>query len=140
MSCVTEFAPQLRARGFRATPQRMVILHVLRHAGGHLTPSQVYEQARAEMPRLTEPTIYRTLEFLAASGFVLAAHMGNGKIVYELTENNHHHLICRHCGDSVEIAHAPLEKLYSQLESSTGYKLDSSHVTLFGLCPQCQSN
>jgi Fe2+ or Zn2+ uptake regulation protein len=138
MSCVNEFAPQLRAWGFRATPQRMVILHVLRHAGGHLTPAQVYEKARAEMPSLTEPTIYRTLEFLAVSGFVLAAHMGNGRTVYELTENNHHHLICRHCGSSIQIAHAPLENLYQQLESATGYKLDSSHVTLFGLCPQCQ--
>jgi len=138
MSCVNEFAPQLRARGFRATPQRMAILHVLRHAGGHLTPSQVYEQARAEMPGLTEPTIYRTLEFLAASGFVLAAHMGSGKMVYELAEAQHHHLICRSCGGSMQIAHTPLEILYRQLESSTGYKLDSSHVTLFGLCPQCQ--
>ncbi|MBI5293950.1 MAG: transcriptional repressor [Chloroflexi bacterium] len=138
MSCVNEFAPQLRARGFRATPQRMVILHVLRHAGGHLTPSQVYEQARAEMPGLTEPTIYRTLDFLAASGFVLAAHMGNGRTVYELAEANHHHLICRSCGGSMQIAHTPLEKLYRQLETTTGYKLDSSHVTLFGLCPQCQ--
>jgi Fur family ferric uptake transcriptional regulator len=139
MSCVNEFAPQLRARGFRATPQRMVILHVLRHSGGHLTPAQVYEKARAEMPSLTEPTIYRTLEFLAASGFVLAAHMGSGKIVYELAEANHHHLICRHCGIAMQIAHAPLEELYRQLESATGFKLDSSHVTLFGLCPQCQS-
>ncbi len=139
MSCVNEFAPQLRSRGFRATPQRMVILHVLRHAGGHLTPTQVFEQARLEMPGLTEPTIYRTLEFLAASGFVLAAHMGSGKMVYELAETRHHHLICRHCGASTEIAHDPLETLYHQLESTTGYRLDSSHVTLFGLCPACQS-
>lgn len=139
MSCVNEFAPQLRARGFRATPQRMVILHVLRHAGGHLTPAQVFEQARIELPGLTEPTIYRTLEFLATSGFVLAAHVGNGKMVYELAEAQHHHLICRHCGASTEIEHAPLETLYHQLEVITGYRLDSSHVTLFGLCPACQS-
>lgn len=38
MSCVSEFAPEFRAQGFRMTPQRMTILHVLRHAGGHLTP------------------------------------------------------------------------------------------------------
>lgn len=138
MSCVNEFAPQLRAQGFRMTPQRMVILHVLRHAGGHLSPSQVYEQARTEMPSLTAPTVYRTLEFLAENGFALAAHIGGGRIVYELTQSKHHHLICRNCGASMEIAHAPLDSLYLQLESSTGYKLDSSHVTLFGTCPDCQ--
>ncbi len=139
MSCVSEFAPEFRAQGFRMTPQRMTILHVLRHAGGHLTPSQVYEQARAELPGLTEPTVYRTLDFLLEHGFVLAAHLGNGRTVYELASDNHHHLICRACGGSMQIEHAPLEKLYRQLEASTGYKLDSSHVTLFGLCPACQS-
>ena len=138
MSCVNEFAPQLRTRGFRATPQRMVILHVLRHTGGHLAPSQVYERARVDLPGLTEPTVYRTLDFLAENGFVLAAHTGNGRIVYELAEANHQHLVCRHCGGAMQIDHTPLEELYKQLASSTGYKLDSSHVTLFGLCPECQ--
>ena len=139
MSCVNEFAPQLRAQGFRMTPQRLTILHVLRHAGGHLAPAQVYEQARKELPGLTEPTVYRTLEFLAGKGFALTTHKENGKRVYELAESKHHHLICRNCGASMEIAHTSLEKLYHQLESSTGYKLDSSHVTFFGLCSECQS-
>ena len=138
MSCVSEYSPQLHSLGFRTTQQRMTILHVLRHAGGHLSPTQVYELAHREMPGLTEPTVYRTLEFLAKNGLVLAAHVGNGKIVYELANGNHHHLICRNCGRSMEIEHAPLQKLYHQLESSTGYKLDSSHVTFFGLCPDCQ--
>lgn len=139
MSCVSEYSPQLHALGFRTTSQRMTILHVLRHAGGHLSPKQVYELAHSEMPGLTEPTVYRTLEFLAKNGLVLAAHIGNGKIVYELANDAHHHLICRNCGSSMEIEHAPLQELYRQLETSTGYKLDSSHVTLFGLCPDCQS-
>ncbi|HVN14300.1 MAG TPA: Fur family transcriptional regulator [Anaerolineales bacterium] len=140
MSCVSEYVPQFRARGFRMTPQRMTILHVLRHAGGHLSPAQVYELSRKDLPGLTEATVYRTLEFLTEQGFVLAAHMGGGKIVYELANANHHHLICRNCGRSVAIEHAPLGSLYRQLEASTGYKLDSTHVTLFGLCPDCQNS
>jgi len=138
MTCSTNYAPKLRAQGLRMTPQRMAILHVLHHAGGHLSPTQVYEQARKEFPSLTEPTVYRTLEDLAEKKFLLAAHVGNGKIVYELAENQHHHLICHKCGRTVQVDHAPLQQLYQQLESSTGYKLDSSHVTFFGLCPDCQ--
>ncbi len=65
MSCATEYAPQLRERGYRMTPQRMAILHVLHHSGEHLSPAEVYKQARMELPGLTEPTVYRTLEFLA---------------------------------------------------------------------------
>ena len=139
MTCAINYAPQLRAKGLRMTPQRMAILHALIHSGGHLSPTQVYDSARKEFPSLTEPTVYRTLEYLAEKKILLAAHVGNGKIVYELAENQHHHLICHKCGGTVEVDHAPLELLYDQLESSTGYKLDSSHVTFFGLCPNCQS-
>ncbi len=139
MTCSTNYAPQLRAQGLRMTLQRMAILHVLHHARGHLSPTQVYQRARKEYPRLTEPTVYRTLEDLAEKKFLLAAHVGNGKIVYELAVNQHHHLICHQCGGTVQVEHASLELLYRQLETSTGYKLDSSHVTFFGLCSDCQS-
>ena len=139
MSCGINYIPQLHAHGLRMTPQRMAILHALHHSNKHLTPTQVYALARKDYPSLTEPTVYRTLEDLAKRKIVLAAHVGKGKMVYELSENNdHHHLICRKCNKSIEVEHAFIGRLYRQLESSTGYKLDSSHVTLFGLCPKCQ--
>ena len=138
MSCGSNLTDQLHARGYRMTPQRMAIVHVLHHAKGHLTPTQVYERARRDQPGLTETTVYRTLEFLAENGFALAAHMGGGKLVYELTEENHHHLICHQCGKTVAVGHAALAALYRQLKTSTGFALDSSHVTFFGLCPDCQ--
>lgn len=138
MTCGSYLIDKLHAHGFRMTPQRMAILHTLRHAGGHLSPTEVYERTRRDQPGLTEPTVYRTLEFLAEKGYALAAHMGGGKMVYELTEENHHHLICRNCGKTVAVEHAALASLYRQVKSSTGFELDSSHVTFFGLCPDCQ--
>jgi Fur family ferric uptake transcriptional regulator len=120
------------------TSQRMTILHVLRHAGGHLSPIQIYSLARKENPRLTEPTVYRTLDFLARNGFALAAHTPNGRLVYELADRRHHHLLCRKCGGTVEVTNELLGRMYRQLESSTGYRLDPNHLTLIGLCSQCR--
>jgi Fur family ferric uptake transcriptional regulator len=140
MTCGSYLIDRLHVRGFRMTPQRMAILHTLRHSGGHLSPTEVYKRARRAQPGLTEPTVYRTLEFLAENGFALAAHVGGGKLVYELTEENHHHLICRVCGKTVAVEYAALTPLYEQLNASSGYRLDLSHVTLFGLCPDCQPN
>jgi Fur family transcriptional regulator, ferric uptake regulator len=139
MTCGSYLTEQLHQHGFRMTPQRMAILHALRHAGGHLSPTEVFERARRAQPGLTETTVYRTLEFLADKGFAQVAHVGGGRLVYELTGHDHHHLICRSCGQEVEVEHVALLPLYKQLMSSTGYKLDSSHVTLFGLCPKCQT-
>ncbi len=138
MSCTEYVSNQIRSRGFRLTPQRLTILQVLQHSGGHLTPAEVFEISRQSMPGLTETTVYRTLEFLAKNGFALAAHIGSGKLVYQVGGNDHHHVICQNCGSEMEISHTQLTGLYDTIENLTGYRLTTSHLTFFGLCPNCQ--
>ena len=138
MTCAVEYAPKLRARGYRMTSQRMAILHVLHHSGVHLSPTEVYEQAHKELTGLTETTVYRTLEFLAENGLARPTHISNGHLVYEIARHEHHHLKCRNCGNEMEVEHTLLAKLYQQLETASGYRLNDSHVTFFGLCPNCQ--
>ena len=138
MSCAEHLSIPLRKRGFRLTRQRMTILHILNQDGGHLAPSQVYLRARQSMPGITEPTVYRTLEFLADNHLALAAHVGSGKLVYEIAGRDHHHLICNACRKSVEVEHSALSNAYIRMEKVTGYKQITSHTTFFGLCPACQ--
>jgi Fur family transcriptional regulator, ferric uptake regulator len=138
MSCTKELSDTLRARGFRMTPQRHTIMHILKASSRHLSPSQVFEQARMSVPGITEATVYRTLEFLVQAGVVQPTLDGNRHLVYEITGHDHHHLICRSCGMSLEVEHDLLRKLYKQLEVSSGYQLTNSHLTLIGLCPACQ--
>ncbi len=139
MSCADQYTSQLRARGYRMTPQRMTILHVLHHEGTHLSPTEVFARAKETLPGLTEATVYRTLEFLADNGLAHSAHIGSGHLVYEIAkQEHHHHLICRKCGGELQIEHASLEKVYEQLEASSGFRFIDSHLTFFGLCPGCQ--
>jgi Fe2+ or Zn2+ uptake regulation protein len=121
------------------TPQRWVILEILQRAGGHLSPVEIYRQAGQALPGLTEATVYRNLSFLAQQGLVLAAHIGSGQLVYETAGHDHHHLICRTCGATLEIDHSLLVDLYAILKERTGYKVDSVHTTFFGACPACQA-
>ena len=138
MSCTEQISTLIRSRGFRLTPQRLTILQVLQHSGEHLTPAEVYEIARQSMPGLTETTVYRTLEFLSENGFALAAHIGSGKLVYQVSGHAHHHVICQKCGSEKEVGHAELLSLYTIIEQLTGYRLTTSHLTFFGLCPECR--
>jgi len=135
---IDKYSEQLRARGYRMTPQRLVILRILHDSGRHLTPLEVCHLAQEAMPGLTEATVYRTLSFLTQQGFVLAAHIGNGQLVYEIAERAHHHLVCRACGKTHEIDHSDLRALYEHFQDTTGFQIDSMHVTFFGLCPACQ--
>ena len=140
MSCSAYYAPQLRARGFRMTSQRLAILHVLHHEGKHLSPGDVYKKALKELPGLTEPTVYRTLEFLADNGLVRPSYSTSGRLTYEIAGNDHHHLVCRNCGGEIEVEHVLLESMYRLLETTSGYRSINSHVTFFGICPACQKD
>lgn len=140
MSCETEVIQILSERGFRVTPQRRVILHILLHANAHLTPADVYEEARTSLPGLTEPTVYRTLEFLAQAGLAQKAFSERSKSAYEISDHVHHHLICQGCGHNLEIPHTKIESLYETLQESTGFQLIQNHLSFFGLCPVCQDN
>lgn len=127
----------LREHGHRLTPQRLAIMQILAEEGRHLSPAEIYQRAVQRLPGLTEATVYRTLDFLARNGLVLVAHIGDGRLVYEVAGHNHHHLICHECGGTVEIEHELLESLYDRLRDQTGFQIDHWHVTFFGLCPRC---
>lgn len=129
---------KLNARGYRLTPQRMAVLRILDNAGEHLSALQICQLAQDELPGITEATVYRTLSFLTEQGLILAAHMGNGQLVYESAMHAHHHLVCRACGSCQAIEHAVLKNLYQHLHDATGFQVDRVHITFFGLCPQCQ--
>ena len=138
MSCSSEYGPHLRSLGFRVTSQRMAILHVLLQSGLHLSPAQVFQRARRRTPGLAQPTVYRTLDFLAQKGMVQAALNTQKHVVYQIARHEHHHLVCSSCGNGVEVEHNLVHDLYRQLESRSGYRFTASHLTLFGLCPACQ--
>ena len=133
-----EITEHLRSQGYRLTPQRLTILQILMDSGGHLTPQQVFEKALEITPGITEPTVYRTLSFLSEEGVLMPTHEANGVLVYEVASDLHHHLVCRECGESIEIEHGELQNLYDTLNEKTGYAVDDRHITLFGLCPDCQ--
>jgi Fe2+ or Zn2+ uptake regulation protein len=64
--------------------------------------------------------------------------LDKGHLVYELAGTRHHHLICRRCGNEMQVAHSLVKKMYAGLEAASGYQLSDDHLTLFGLCPECQ--
>lgn len=129
----------LRRQGYRLTPQRLAVLRILRESDGHLSPVEIYQRAVADVPGITEPTVYRSLGFLVEHGLVMASYSGGSRVAYEFADHDHDHLTCRQCGASLEITPALLEDLYEKISSQTGFKVDSTHMNFFGLCPKCQN-
>ena len=142
MSCETETVQVLRETGHKATPQRLMILSALRHADGHLTANEIYEQVRLDYPYVDISTIYRTLAVLKELRLVSETDMGTGDTTYEWVrhQRRHHHLICRDCGTVASLDHTYLEDLGAEILAESGFRPDIDHFAIFGLCAKCQEH
>ena len=140
MSCETETVQALRETGHKATPQRLMILSALRHATGHLTANDIYDEVRVEYPYVDISTVYRTVAVLKELRLVSETDMGTGDTTYEWVRQHrrHHHLICRECDAVASLEHNYLENLGAEILAESGFKPDIDHFAIFGLCADCQ--
>ena len=129
---------QLRARGYRATPQRQLVLEAVARLG-HATPEDVAAEVRQAARGVNISTIYRTLELLEQLGMVTHTHLGHGAPTYHLAADaDHVHLVCRGCGKVTEVAPEAVRPLVTALDTEQGFETDVGHLTVFGRCGQCR--
>ena len=129
----------IRRRGLRLTPQRKLILDVIRQAGGHLTVDQIYQRVHQQNARVNLATVYRNLDVLCGLRLVVAADIGAGIWVYEIAgEQPHHHLVCRNCGAIEQIDHSEVIELFQLIDRNHHFSIDMDHMALFGLCARCR--
>lgn len=138
MSHHMKVARQLKERGYRLTPQRLAILEVIKGAQGHVTIHDVLEALVDSYPTLSQPTVYRNLQWLKAAGLVAETDMGGDCHEYEyIGEHSHHHLICVECGERLELPDDILDSLREQIHHQYGYAPRVEHFAFFGICPRC---
>jgi Fur family ferric uptake transcriptional regulator len=139
MSCESETIDALRESGHRITPQRMMILTLLRHAPGHLSAGDIYDKVREDCPYVDISTVYRTLNVLRDLRLVSETNMGGRDATFEwIGGEPHHHLICRKCDGVTSLDHAYVERLCAQIARDMGFQADLAHLAIFGLCRECQ--
>ncbi len=133
------YAARLRDHGLRLTPQREMILDAICEGGGHTTFDEIYERVHARAPAINQATVYRALKLFCDLGLVVAADLGCGKTVYEISGvTPHHHLVCRACGKAEQIDHTALASLCAAFERERRFTLDVNHLVLFGYCRRCR--
>jgi len=140
MSCETETAVVLRDVGQKITPQRMLIISTLRHAGRHVTATAVLEEVRRSYPYVDASTVYRTLNSAAQLSLVSETDMGAGDTQFEwIGKDRHHHLICRACGRTSSLDNSYLDGLATALYDELSFRADLGHFAIFGFCRECRT-
>jgi Fur family transcriptional regulator, ferric uptake regulator len=135
----TPIVERFRRLGLRVTPQRVLVMEALAGTGGHLAADEIMRWVGEHSPAVNLATVYRTLDTLSAAGLVTQTDLGGGATSYELAgEARHHHLVCRHCGGVAEMDDAFLAPLRERLLADLGFRVETTHLALFGLCPPCR--
>jgi Fur family transcriptional regulator, ferric uptake regulator len=135
MSCTQE----LQLKGYRLTPQRIMIVDALHSTKHHISAEEIFERLRKKYPYANISTVYRTLELLKELGLAAEISVGDGTVRYHARENSrHHHLLCTKCGKMIDLSEDELEPLELALNKNHGFKADIHHLAIFGLCSNCQ--
>lgn len=127
----------LRRTGRRCTPERYMVLATAEGMQGHFTVEELGAALDADGRRVAIATVYSTLQLLVECALVRRLRLDDGSAVrYELTEANHHHLLCTRCGKIKDVRDPALEELLKTRRYSA-FTPAYFALSVYGICSAC---
>lgn len=132
-----ELSAKLRAHDQRVTTQRLLIHRALRGLDRHVNAEELLDAVSPNLPNVSLPTIYSTLDLFDKLGIVQRVSTGAGAARFDPRTDEHHHLLCRRCGH-VEDLDRDLD-LSPALAAAgrSGFAAEDARVVIRGLCSDC---
>ncbi len=122
----------------RQTRQRTAVSELLDSLDEFKSAQELHDILRHRGEPIGLTTVYRSLQTLAESGEVDCLVADDGETRYrKCGAAHHHHLVCRQCGATVEIAGPAVEKWADTMAAEHGYTEVSHTLEIFGLCQNC---
>jgi Fur family transcriptional regulator, ferric uptake regulator len=123
----------------RSTRQKRALAVVVDEARDFRSAQELHETLRARGERVGLTTVYNQLRALADAGLLDTLRSPEGETLYRRcgSEGHHHHLLCRSCGRTVEVAGSAIERWAEKVAAEAGF-VDVSHtIEVVGTCPAC---
>ncbi|MDB6152947.1 MAG: furA [Chthoniobacteraceae bacterium] len=134
---VSDPATLLRQHDIPVTAQRMAVLRAV--AGRpHGTVDAIVEDVRSSIGTVSRQAVYDALGMLVKKGLVRRIQPAGSPTLYEdRIGDNHHHLICRTCGKTVDVDCAVGRAPCLTTIEHSGFQIDEAEVIYWGTCPDC---
>ncbi len=119
----------------RNTRQREAILEAVQTADRPLTPGDILERARADLPAIGIATVYRAIRDLVEARLLLPVELPGRATRYERADlEHHHHFVCTHCDKVYEMAGCAYRP---HRLAPRGFTVEAHDIILYGRCKTC---
>ena len=89
---------------------------------------------------MSTQAVYDSLHALTAAGLLRRIEPAGSPARYETrVGDNHHHLVCRACGEVTDIDCVVGEAPCLAPSQAHGYTVDEAEVVFWGICPSCKA-
>lgn len=129
----------LKAAGLSVTAQRLAVHRAVGFLH-HATVEQICEQVRHEIGTVSRQAVYDALQTMRTHGLIRRFEPAGSSARYETRVDNHHHLICRQCGATIDVDCALGKAPCLHPGVDHGYTIDEAEVIYWGTCPDCNPN
>ena len=144
-ACVSDTlaaAEQLaKTRGEKLTKLRRRVLEIVLESHRPMGAYDVLSALVKDGTRPAPPTVYRALDFLRGQGFVHRIDSKNAFAACFAPGKPHrsHFLLCRACGQAVEIEDDALDAALANASGRAGFAAENETVEITGLCAECRN-
>ncbi len=118
---------------------RLLIYQELSNALSPLSPLEIYQTLLKKKKKIGLTSIYRSLELFESLGLVFKIVNGSN-VKYKLCEleNHHHHIVCKACGNVVELNFCDISDWSKKVTESTGFQVVDHQLNFYGFCKDCR--
>ena len=129
---------QEKIKATPVTPQRRLLLSIMREAGRHLDAKELYRRASERDPNISLATVYRNLRVFEKQGLINERHLGQVRCYYEMKRlGEHQHLVCEACGQVIEFESPLIRKLVTEVQRKNNFSVTKVELYLEGYCHKC---
>ncbi|WP_018720112.1 Fur family transcriptional regulator [Salinispora fenicalii] len=134
--------PRTIPNATRNTRQRAEVLALLGEVDGFHTAQQLHRMLCDRDARVGLTTVYRTLQLLVDAGEIDSTRLPGGEQLFRQCSQSrhHHHLVCRSCGRTVEVAGPAVERWADQVAAEHGFSEVGHTLEIFGICAGCAAS
>lgn len=127
----------LRDADLRVTVPRIAVLTAV-HAHPHADTETIIGAARKDSGDVSTQAVYDVLRALVTAGLVRRIEPAGSVPRYESrVGDNHHHVVCRSCGDIGDVDCAVGHTPCLTASEDHGFVIDEAEVVYWGLCARC---